>query len=155
IGASGYAGEVLVRLLLRHPQVELSVVTSRQHAGKALADVIPAVRGVDRGLRFTNPDPAALAASEPGLYFLALPHGAAAEVARILVRAGKRVIALSADFRISALATYRRYYGEHHAPELLPGARFVLPELTPPAWKAEARLVAAPGCYPTSILLPL
>jgi N-acetyl-gamma-glutamyl-phosphate reductase len=87
--------------------------------------------------------------------FLRLPHGAAADFARILVPAGKRVIDLSADFRISDLATYERYYGKHHAPELLPQARFVLPELTPPAWKTETRLVAAPGCYPTSILVPL
>jgi N-acetyl-gamma-glutamyl-phosphate reductase len=65
------------------------------------------------------------------------------------------VIDLSADFRIADLATYQKYYGEHHAPELLPSARFVLPELTPPAWRTEAKLVAAPGCYPTSILIPL
>ncbi|MDR0901347.1 MAG: N-acetyl-gamma-glutamyl-phosphate reductase, partial [Opitutaceae bacterium] len=62
---------------------------------------------------------------------------------------------LSADFRIADLATYERYYGRHHAPELLPLARFVQPELTPPAWKTEAKLLAAPGCYPTSILVPL
>jgi N-acetyl-gamma-glutamyl-phosphate reductase len=71
------------------------------------------------------------------------------------VAAGKRVIDLSADFRIADLATYQKYYGEHHAPELLKDARFVLPELTGPAWKTEAKLVAAPGCYPTSVLLPL
>jgi N-acetyl-gamma-glutamyl-phosphate reductase len=65
------------------------------------------------------------------------------------------VIDLSADFRIADLSTYEKYYGRHHAPELLPHARFVLPELTPPAWRQEARVVAAPGCYPTSILVPL
>ena len=81
--------------------------------------------------------------------------GASAEFAKKLVSAGKRVIDLSADFRMTDLAIYQKYYGEHHARELLPLARFVLPELTPPAWKTEARLVAAPGCYPTSILLPL
>ena len=84
-----------------------------------------------------------------------VPHGAAAEYAKALVPAGKRVIDLSADFRIADLATYEKYYGKHHAPELLGSARFVLPELTAPAWKTEAKLVAAPGCYPTSILLPL
>jgi len=155
IGASGYSGEVLVRLLLGHPRVELAAVTSRTHVGKPLAAVIPSVRGEARGLAFTDSDPAALAAGDVELFFLALPHGAAATFARPLVAAGKRVIDLSADFRISELAAYQKYYGEHHAPELLPAARFVLPELTPLAWKSEAKLVAAPGCYPTSILVPL
>lgn len=155
IGASGYSGELLVKLLLSHPHVQLAAVTSRSNAGKALASVIPAVRGADRGLKFVDSDAAALAASDIDLFFLALPHGAAADFAKVLVPAGKRVIDLSADFRISNLATYERYYGKHHAPELLSSARFVLPELTPPAWKTEARLVAAPGCYPTSILVPL
>ncbi|MBX3750456.1 MAG: N-acetyl-gamma-glutamyl-phosphate reductase [Opitutaceae bacterium] len=155
VGAAGYSGEVLVKLLLAHPHVQLAAVTSRTHAGKPLAAVIPALRGADRGLKFVDSDAAALAASDIDLFFLALPHGAAATYAKTLVPAGKRVIDLSADFRIADLATYRKYYGEHHAPELLPSARFVLPELTPPAWKTEAKLVAAPGCYPTSILLPL
>ena len=142
VGASGYSGEVLVRLLLQHPRV-------------TLAAVIPAVRGADRGLTFTDSDPAALAAGDIDLFFLALPHGAAASYASALAAAGKRVIDLSADFRIADLSTYEKYYGRHHAPELLPHARFVLPELTPPAWRQEARVVAAPGCYPTSILVPL
>ena len=155
VGASGYSGEVLVKLLLGHPNVNLAVVTSRSNAGRPLAAVIPSVRGADHGLRFTDSDPAALAASDIDLFFLALPHGAAATYAKALVPAGKRVIDLSADFRIADLAAYQRYYGEHHAPELLPLARFVLPELTPVAWKTEAKLVAAPGCYPTSMLVPL
>ncbi len=155
VGASGYSGEVLVKLLLGHPRVTLAAVTSRSNAGKPLASVIPSVRGIDRGLKFVDSDAAALAASDIDLFFLALPHGAAATYAKALVAAGKRVIDLSADFRIADLATYQKYYGEHHAPELLPSARFVLPELTPPSWKTEAKLVAAPGCYPTSILVPL
>jgi N-acetyl-gamma-glutamyl-phosphate reductase len=155
VGASGYSGEVLVKLLLGHPRVTLAAVTSRSQAGKRLSAVIPSVRGADRGLTFTDSDPAALAASDIDLFFLALPHGAAATYAKALVPAGKRVIDLSADFRIADLATYQRYYGEHHAPELLPSARFVLPELTNPNWKKEAKLVASPGCYPTSVILPL
>ena len=155
VGASGYSGEVLVKLLLRHPRVTLAVVTSRSQAGKPLASVIPSLRGMDRGLTFSDSDPVALAAGDIELFFLALPHGAAATYAKALVAAGKRVIDLSADFRISELAAYQKYYGEHHAPELLPSARFVLPELTPLAWKSEAKLVAAPGCYPTSVLIPL
>jgi N-acetyl-gamma-glutamyl-phosphate reductase len=155
VGASGYSGEVLVQLLLRHPLVTLAAVTSRTHAGKPLAAVIPAVRGQDHGLTFSGSDAAALAAGDLDLFFLALPHGTAAAFARALVPAGKKVIDLSADFRIADLATYEKYYGPHQAPDLLPSARFVLPELTPPAWKTEAKLVAAPGCYPTSILVPL
>jgi N-acetyl-gamma-glutamyl-phosphate reductase len=155
IGAAGYSGEVLVKLLLGHPQVELAAVTSRTHAGKPLAQVIPSLRGADRGLKFVDSDAAALAASDIALFFLALPHGAAAVYAKVLVAAGKRVIDLSADFRIKDLATYQKYYGEHHAPELLDQARFVLPELTAPGWKTEVKLVAAPGCYPTSVLVPL
>lgn len=155
VGASGYSGEVLVKLLLAHPNVTLSAVTSRSNAGKLLEAVIPSVRGTARGLTFTDSDPAALAAGDIELFFLALPHGAAATYAKALVPAGKKVIDLSADFRISDLAVYQKYYGEHHAPELLPSARFVLPELTNPSWKKEAKLVAAPGCYPTSIIVPL
>lgn len=155
VGASGYSGEVLVKLLLNHPKVTLAAITSRSQAGKPLASVIPSVRGADKGLKFTDSDPAALAASDIDLFFLALPHGAAATYAKALVAGGKRVIDLSADFRIAKLETYQKYYGEHHAPDLLPSARFVLPELTNPAWKKEVKLVASPGCYPTSILVPL
>ena len=154
VGASGYSGETLVKLLLGHPQVTLGTVTSRQHAGKPLAQVIPALRGFDRGLRFVDSDAAALAASDLALFFLALPHGAAATYARAFVAAGKKVIDLSADFRIADLATYVKYYGEHHAPELLARARFVLPELTVGDWR-KFPLIAAPGCYPTGILVPL
>lgn len=157
VGASGYSGEVLVKLLLAHPHVTLAAVTSRQHADKPLASVIPALRGTAADtLKFIGSDPAELAArADIGLWFLALPHGAAAEFARVLVAAGRRVVDLSADFRIADLATYEHYYGRHHAPELLPQARFVLPELTDPKWRNEIKLAAAPGCYPTSTLVPL
>jgi N-acetyl-gamma-glutamyl-phosphate reductase len=155
IGASGYSGELLVKLLLAHPRVELAAVTSRSQAGKALSQVIPALRGQDRGLKFVDSNAEALAASDIELFFLALPHGAAADYAKVLVPAGKRVIDLSADFRIENLDTYERYYGKHHAPELLKSARYVLPELTPAGWQGEIRLAASPGCYPTSMLVPL
>ena len=155
VGASGYAGETLVKLLLGHPEVELSAVTSRTHAGRPLAQVIPSVRGIDRGMAFVASDAPALAAGDIPLFFLALPHGAAAEFARALVGSGKRVIDLSADFRISDLATHERYYGKHAAPDLLPYARYVLPELAAPEWKTGAKIVASPGCYPTGILIPL
>ena len=157
VGASGYSGEVLVKLLLGHPQVKLVAVTSRQHAGKPVAVVIPALRGTAADqLKFSDSDPAALAArKDVGLWFLALPHGTAADFAKALVPAGVKVIDLSADFRVADLPTYEKYYGHHHVPELLPQARFVLPELTEPKWQAEIKLAAAPGCYPTSTLVPL
>ena len=157
VGASGYSGEVLVKLLLAHPQVKLTAVTSRQHAGKPVAQVIPALRGTAaEQLKFSDSDAAAVAArTDVDLWFLALPHGAAADFAKALVPAGRKVVDLSADFRIADLATYEKYYGHHHAPELLPSARFVLPELTDPRWKSEIKLAAAPGCYPTSTIVPL
>ena len=157
VGASGYSGEVLVKLLLGHPQVKLTAVTSRQHAGKAVSAVIPALRGTGaEQLKFTDSDPVTLAArADVELWFLALPHGTAADFARALVPAGRKVIDLSADFRVADLTTYEKYYGHHRAPELLPQARFVLPELTDPKWKSEIKLAAAPGCYPTSTLVPL
>jgi N-acetyl-gamma-glutamyl-phosphate reductase len=157
VGASGYSGEVLVKLLLSHPRVTLAAVTSRQHAGKPLSAVIPALRGTAADtLPFSGSDPAGLAArADIDLWFLALPHGAAAEFARALLPAGRKIIDLSADFRVADLATYEKYYGHHHAPELLPQARFVLPELADPAGMKSIRLAAAPGCYPTSVLVPL
>jgi len=157
VGASGYSGEVLVKLLLGHPHVTLAAVTSRQHAGKSLSSVIPALRGTAADtLPFIGSDAGELAARDDiGLWFLALPHGAAADFAKALVPAGRKVVDLSADFRIADLATYEKYYGKHHAPELLPQTRFVLPELTDAKWKAEIKLAAAPGCYPTSTLVPL
>lgn len=156
VGASGYSGELLVHLLARHPDVELACVTSRQHAGKPVEEAIPSLRNKVPGLRFSESDPAKLAADgRIGLFFLALPHGVAAEFARPLVAAGKRVIDLSADFRLTSPEVYRSYYGQEHPDrELLGRSVYVLPELTAPDWK-KAPLIAAPGCYPTSILLPL
>jgi N-acetyl-gamma-glutamyl-phosphate reductase len=156
IGASGYSGEILVRLLLRHPSVDLVADTSRQHAGKPLESVMPAMRGLARGLRFESSEAVILAAREDvDLYFLALPHGAAASFARPLVDAGKRVVDLSADFRISDPDTYAEYYGNPHPdPELLKKSAYVIPELEDPAWSGQS-LIAAAGCYPTSILVPL
>jgi N-acetyl-gamma-glutamyl-phosphate reductase len=119
--------------------------------------LIPALRGTAADqLQFIESDAAKIAArSDIDLWFLALPHGAAADFAKALVPAGRKVVDLSADFRVADLATYEKYYGTHHAPELLPSARFVLPELTDPKWKSELKLAAAPGCYPTSTLVPL
>jgi N-acetyl-gamma-glutamyl-phosphate reductase len=157
IGASGYSGEELVRLLARHPRARLVSVTSRSLKGPVV-HALPRLRGfVAPDLLFTASEPAALAAdSRVELYFLALPHGVAAEYARPLLAAGKRVIDLSADFRLASTATYQEFYAHAHpAPDLLAEAAFVLPEIMPDdAWKKK-RLLACPGCYPTSVIVPL
>jgi N-acetyl-gamma-glutamyl-phosphate reductase len=156
VGASGYTGEELVRLLLRHPQAELTAVTSRQLAGTTVAEVFPrtALHSAAHEVRFSEPSAEKLAA-EAEVVFLALPHGVAVEFAAPLLRLGARVIDLSADFRIKNPETYREFYGhEHGAPDLLANAIYGLPEIRRDEIR-EARLVACPGCYPTSILLPL
>lgn len=157
VGASGYSGEELATLLLRHPGVELVCLTSRQYAGKALAEVFPRLRGTGgaEALRFVEPAAATIAGSGAAAAFLALPHGLASEFALPLLEAGLRVIDLSADFRLRDPKIYREFYGgEHPAPELLAEAVYALPEWHGPEL-AEARLLACPGCYPTSILIPL
>jgi N-acetyl-gamma-glutamyl-phosphate reductase len=155
VGASGYSGEELVRLLLSHPHAELSAVTSRQYAGQTLAQVFPKFAHHPRAkdLRFSEPK-AELLARQAQIIFLALPHGVAAEFAVPLLEQGCQVIDLSADFRVKSAAVYKDFYAhDHPAPELLSQAVYGLPEV----YRAEikqASLVASPGCYPTSILLP-
>lgn len=156
VGASGYSGMELLRLLLGHPGVELVAVTSRQEAGRSLEAVFPRFRGAPGAeLTFMMPDPDAIAATGAQAAFLALPHGVAAEIARALLDRGLRVIDLSADFRLHDAAVYEEFYGAAHpAPDLLGEAVYGLPEVRLEAIQA-ARLIASPGCYPTSILLPL
>ncbi len=155
VGASGYSGEELVRLLLSHPHAELNAVTSRQYAGQTLAQVFPKFAHYARakGLRFSEPK-AELLARQAQIVFLALPHGVAAEFAVPLLQLGCQVIDLSADFRLKSAAVYKDFYAhDHPAPELLAQAVYGLPEV----YRAEikkASLIACPGCYPTSILLP-
>jgi N-acetyl-gamma-glutamyl-phosphate reductase len=156
VGASGYTGMELLRLLLVHPAVELVAATSRQEAGKSLASVFPRFRGAAGAeLHFIEPDPDAIAATGAVVAFLALPHGVAAEIARALLERGVKVIDLSAEFRLRDAAVYEEFYGHAHpAPDLLDEAVYGLPEVRAEEIKG-ARLIAAPGCYPTSILLPL
>jgi N-acetyl-gamma-glutamyl-phosphate reductase len=153
IGASGYTGEELVRLALRHPHLHLTTVTSRQLTGQPLAHHIPALP-TSTSLTFTAPDLPSLIPTAQ-LFLLALPHGQAAQYAVPLLQAGKIVIDLSADFRLRDPHTYHTTYGHPHpAPHLLSQACYALPEIrrhTIP----HHNLLAAPGCYPTSILLPL
>ncbi len=156
VGASGYTGQELLRLLLVHPGVELVAATSRQEAGRPLSAVFPRFRKLPGAeLPFIEPDPDAIAATGAQAAFLALPHGVAAEIATALLERGLKVIDLSADFRLNDAAVYEEFYGHAHpAPELLAEAVYGLPEVRAGEIKA-ARLVASPGCYPTSILLPL
>lgn len=156
VGASGYSGEELLRLLIRHPGVELAAVTSRQLAGQTVAQVFPKFTGMRYAdLAFIESDAAKIAATGARIVFLALPHGVASEYARPLIEAGLRVIDLSADFRIKDLAAYQEFYGEgHHAPELAAMSVYGLPEIYRESIRT-AQLVASPGCYPTSIILPL
>ncbi len=157
VGASGYSGEELLRILGNHPGVEIAAITSRQHAGKKLGEIQPQFRKHPRlsEIRFIDSQIAGIVASGARFVFLALPHGLAAEFAGPLLEAGLRVLDLSADFRLHDTAVYEEYYGAPHpAPQLLADAVYGLPEIRP-AEIAAAQLVACPGCYPTSILLPL
>ena len=156
VGASGYAGEELVRLLLGHPHVDLVAATSRQFAGKTLAQVFPrfAHHEKAKALEFANVDAKQLA-RDAEIIFLALPHGLAAEFAKPLLQAGVRVIDLSADFRVKDAAIYKEFYGQAHtAPDLLGQSVYGLPEIYRDEIR-NAKLIACPGCYPTSILIPL
>jgi len=156
VGASGYTGEELVRLLLAHPNVDLVAATSRQLAGKTLAEVFPrfAHHKAANALKFSDSD-AKQIAREAGVVFLALPHGLAAEFAKPLLAAGARVLDLSADFRIKDASVYKEFYGhDHPAPDLLSQSVYGLPEIYRDRIR-DAKLVACPGCYPTSILIPL
>lgn len=156
VGASGYSGEELTRLLLRHPLVELAAVTSRQYAGQTIAQVFPKfghLPGAET-VRFSEPN-AELLSKQAQIVFLALPHGVAAEFAVPLLQTGCQVIDLSADFRLRSAEVYKEFYAhEHPAPHLLKQAVYGLPEAYREQIR-EAMLVACPGCYPTSILLPL
>lgn len=157
VGANGYSGEELCALLGRHPQVRVAAATSRQHAGRMVGDVLPRFAGSPTlgNLLFSPSSISDLLASNAEFFFLALPHGLASEFAEPLVAAGKRVIDLSADFRLRDPAVYEEFYGAPHpSPALLPSAVYGLPELHREEIRS-ARLVASAGCYPTSILLPL
>lgn len=157
VGANGYTGEELCRLLPRHPHVRPVLFTSRRHAGRRLAEVFAWAEGhpVAGEWQFAGADPKLLAAADFEIAFLALPNGVAADYAAGLLEAGKRVIDISADFRLRDPAAYQEFYdAAHPAPGLLEEAVYGLPEVRRQEIRA-ARLVACPGCYPTSVLLPL
>ncbi len=156
IGASGYTGMELLRLLLSHPAAEIVAATSRTEAGKRIDEVFPRfAKAPTAALEFSLPDPKAIVASGAKVAFLALPHGVAADIATALLADGVKVIDLSADFRLRSAETYEEYYhSPHPAPDLLEKAVYGLPEIRPEEIE-KATLIASPGCYPTSIILPL
>lgn len=153
IGATGYTALETLQILLRHPEAEVTVATSRSEAGQQIGVVHPVLAG-RMSLGITDYD-AGRIAQDCDLAMCCLPHGASAQTVRQLVEAGVRVIDFSADFRLSTVAAYTQHYGiEHPWPERVGNTVYGLPE-----WFgdkiASADLVANPGCYPTSAILPL
>ena len=155
VGVTGYTGMELARILAVHPVLTLVRATSRAEAGKPLQSLYPFLQGFQAGdVSVTVPDAADLAASCT-LVFLAVPHGAAMDYAAELLPAGLSVVDLSADFRLADADVYAAWYGlEHRHPDLLPKAVYGLPELYAQQIK-NTKLVANPGCYPTSVILGL
>src|SRR5690606_30464068 len=147
---TGYTGVELLRILSKHPQVELVAITSRSEAGQAVAELFPNLRGhVD--LAFSVPDPAVLAACD--VVFFATPHNVAMQSVPELHRRGVPVSDLSVDFRIRDAALRSHWYGEAHScPELLAEAVYGLPQVNRERIRG-AQLVACAGCYPTSVQL--
>ena len=148
VGASGYAGGELIRLLAGHPSVEIASVHARERGGVAVAGELPHLAPL--GLTFSDGEP-----GDVDVAFLALPHGASAPLAARLLARGVTVIDIGADFRLRDADAYATWYGAHHPhPELLADAVYGLTE-----WSrdrlAGARLIANPGCYPTASLLAL
>jgi N-acetyl-gamma-glutamyl-phosphate reductase len=156
-GASGYIGEELLKRLSEHPLVELGCLTSRQYAGKKASDVFGWIgrHSSLTNLDFIEPDLPSLTHLGIEFAFLALPHGVASEFAVPLLEQGITVIDLSADFRVKDPEVYKYFYKhEHPAPALLQKSVYGLPEAHRNQIR-NAKLLACPGCYPTSILVPL
>jgi N-acetyl-gamma-glutamyl-phosphate reductase len=155
VGGTGYTGIELLRILARHPQVELAVITSRKEAGVRVSELFPSLRGAV-SLAFSDPGKADLERCD--VVFFATPNSVAMGEAASLVDAGSRVVDLSADFRIRDAAEWEKWYRvKHAAPQLLAEAVYGLPEVNR-ARIRQARIVANPGCYPTAVqlgLLPL
>lgn len=150
IGASGYTGVELSRLLCNHPLVEVTAVTSRQYDGIPLAEVFPNLRG-QTNLICENLSVEELC-DRADLFFTAVPHKTAMDLVPKLLAKSKKVVDLSADFRLRNVATYEEWYQQHSSPELVKHAVYGLPELYRDEI-AGAQLIANPGCYPTSIIL--
>ena len=150
VGGTGYTGVELLRLLAGHPEVEVSVITSRAEAGRPVCDIYPNLRGHIE-IPFSEPDADRLKGCD--LVFFATPNGTAMKMVPELLENGVRVIDLAADFRIQDIAVWEQWYGMQHAcPERVAEAVYGLPEINREAIRS-ARLVANPGCYPTAATL--
>ncbi|NLE85676.1 MAG: N-acetyl-gamma-glutamyl-phosphate reductase [Myxococcales bacterium] len=158
VGAGGYTGAELIRLIDAHPHLELVYVAARENAGKPLREVIPSTEGVsglaDMQLEALEVSDAPEVAKRLDIVFTALPHAASARIGGALLDAGAQVVDLSADFRLRDVSTYEAWYGEHPRPDCLEQAVYGCPELHREELPG-ARLIAGPGCYPTSAVLPL
>ena len=154
VGVTGYTGMELARLLASHPRMKLEMACSRTESGLRLGEFYPFLEGLPGSDVVISIFDAKEAARRCDLVFLAVPHGKAMEMAGELLEAGTRVIDLSADFRLRDVNVYEDWYVPHTRRELLPEAVYGLPELYA-AETAKARLVANPGCYPSSAILGL
>ncbi len=150
VGATGYTGVELLRILVKHPQVEIKVVTSRSEVGTSVSSMFPNLRG-HLDINFCEPDLESLSSCD--LVFFATPNGTAMKITPDLLAKGTKVIDLSADFRIKDAQLWSHWYGMDHAcPELLQDAVYGLPEVNRELIKT-ASLIANPGCYPTAVQL--
>lgn len=153
IGASGYVGGEILRILLQHPMVSVEFATSKQHAGEYVFKLHPNLKGLTQ-MRFSNEDPISVA-SKVDIVFLALPHGVSMKIVPRMVELGVKIIDLSADFRLKDPEDYKKWYGiEHKAPDLLNKFVYGLPELHRDELK-NANYVAVPGCIATASILSL
>jgi N-acetyl-gamma-glutamyl-phosphate reductase len=153
LGATGYTGAELIRLLDEHPHFDIVHLAAHSQAGKRVADVLPGIASQSANMMLAASD--AEIPEHVELVFTALPHAAAAVSVKKAIDAGKRVVDLSADFRHADIDNYEQAYGlAHPFPELLKGAVYGLTEHAREQ-VAKADLIANPGCYPTSVLLPL
>ena len=152
IGASGYTGQELIRLLLRHPGVEISALTSRKFNGVRVSEVFPAFAG-ETELKFIHPSIEAIC-DLSDLVFSALPHKVAMDIVSEFMEKGKKVVDLSADFRFNNPDVYEKWYCKHTSSDLLNESVYGLPELHRDKIK-KGKLIANPGCYPTSVILGL
>ena len=150
VGATGYAGVELIRLLLGHPNVAVQRLTSRAEAGVRVDRLFPSLRG---HIDLTFEDPAAVDFADCDLVFFATPHAVSMNTVPALLDRGVKIIDLSADFRLSDIGVWESWYGTTHAaPELVSTAVYGLPEVNRAALR-DASLVACPGCYPTAVQL--
>jgi len=151
-GASGYTGQELLKILIRHTEADVVALTSRKFKGTPISDIYPVFKGLTNK-KYIDASPEDVA-SLCDVVFLAVPHGEAMEVAPFFLKEGKKVIDLSADYRLRDVEIYEKWYKKHTSPELIPRAVYGLPEL----YRKDiigANLVANPGCYPTGAILGL